>query len=56
MKTEKTAQELELEQMDKDEKLVEALEGQRNLPEGSWQFWGDCLVLLPNICRCSSCQ
>jgi len=39
MKTEKTAQELEREQMDKDEKLVEALEGQRNLPEGSWQFW-----------------
>ena len=39
MTTEKTAQELEREQMDKDEKLVEALEGQRNLPEGSWQFW-----------------
>ncbi|HIP61552.1 MAG TPA: TRAP transporter permease, partial [Sulfurovum sp.] len=39
MKTEKTAQELEREQMDEDEKLVEALEGQRNLPEGSWQFW-----------------
>jgi len=39
MKKNKTTQELEREQIDEDEKLVEALEGQRNLPEGSWQFW-----------------